>query len=452
MADFEPEDIPLLEQNYDNEEELEWDDQETSPTRSNVTSFLSPPPVANNPTPRANENQKAKDAFYESVKQLGWNVNVNAPLDYQVLFIKDPKTKHVYAKYKNRKSEEVQVQLTNRYNAGKFLALSTIATNSSIIFVRDMLGVTDYSGGARPKINPQKAAALNQIRDNTPAANDDVPLLDLSDKIDDVHESVENLSIELSKSVREAGIGTDLTYTSQEWRDIIALDKTLQTQKGQINVLISKMAVIDQQIQELNSGAAEDITPDDIEETRKKIAELREKRNTYSELVSTYETKIRSQFSRIKETINRILYQDETLGDRVRTLFREQGVTIASIITALGLAISAIVEGILLATKSAVAAVTPKPPTPKPPSPKPGPDPSPTPGPKPTPKPEGWIKDQLKKIANLLLKLGDKMLIAIPGIVGSIVGFILKSAGTALAFVAEHIWIVLITLGAIYLI
>ena len=60
-------------------------------------------------------------------------------------------------------------------------------------------------------------------------------------------------------------------------------------------------------------------------------------------------------------------------------------------------------------------------PTPTPPAPKPTPKPEPTPpARKPEPGIKGWIKQQLRNIANLLLKLADKMLIALPGIIGSV--------------------------------
>ena len=113
------------------------------------------------------------------------------------------------------------------------------------------------------------------------------------------------------------------------------------------------------------------------------------------------------------------------------------------------MAIGVLVEGILLATKSSASAITPKP-TPKP-EPGPGPKPGPTPGPKPTPEPgvKSWIKQQLKNIAKLFLKLGDKILIALPGIIGSIVNFVLKSASAVVGFLAEHLWILIIAIGGI---
>jgi hypothetical protein len=106
-------------------------------------------------------------------------------------------------------------------------------------------------------------------------------------------------------------------------------------------------------------------------------------------------------------------------------------------------------NGILLATRPAASAIKPKPPSPKP-NPDPSPKPGPTPGP--TPDPGGikeWIKDQLKNIAKLFLKLGDKMLVALPGIIGSIVNFVLKSASAAIGFVAEHLWILAVAIGGI---
>ena len=58
------------------------------------------------------------------------------------------------------------------------------------------------------------------------------------------------------------------------------------------------------------------------------------------EAASANREALRTQISHIKETIQRILYRDTTLGERIWTLFREQGITIVSIITAITMAIS----------------------------------------------------------------------------------------------------------------
>ena len=50
-----------------------------------------------------------------------------------------------------------------------------------------------------------------------------------------------------------------------------------------------------------------------------------------------------SKISWIRETFHQILNEDTTLAERIHTLFREQGITIASILTALGMTISTLV-------------------------------------------------------------------------------------------------------------
>ena len=44
------------------------------------------------------------------------------------------------------------------------------------------------------------------------------------------------------------------------------------------------------------------------------------------------------------ETIAKVLDKDTSLGEKIRTLFRELGITIASILTAIGIAIGVLVE------------------------------------------------------------------------------------------------------------
>ena len=44
-----------------------------------------------------------------------------------------------------------------------------------------------------------------------------------------------------------------------------------------------------------------------------------------------------------KETIAKVLDSNTSLGEKIRTLFREQGITIASILTAIGMAIGILV-------------------------------------------------------------------------------------------------------------
>ena len=63
-----------------------------------------------------------------------------------------------------------------------------------------------------------------------------------------------------------------------------------------------------------------------------------------------------------KETIAKVLDKDTSLGEKIRTLFREQGITIASILTANGMAIGVLVEVLLPGGGGSIAALGGPPP------------------------------------------------------------------------------------------
>ena len=56
------------------------------------------------------------------------------------------------------------------------------------------------------------------------------------------------------------------------------------------------------------------------------MQELKDERSAILEAASTNERVLHSQTNRIKETIHRMLEKDATLRDKIKTLFREQGV------------------------------------------------------------------------------------------------------------------------------
>ena len=138
---------------------------------------------------------------------------------------------------------------------------------------------------------------------------------------------------------------------------------------------------------------------------------------------------LRSQISRIRETIERALNADTTLAKRLRTLFREQGVTIASILTAFGFVVSTIV----LAIQTGTGGVTPAPAPP-------------TPGSVGTV--TNWVKKQLKTLAGWLKTLAEKATAALPGVIGAIVSLLLKTAGSVALWLAGHLWAAVLALVA----
>ena len=100
-----------------------------------------------------------------------------------------------------------------------------------------------------------------------------------------------------------------------------------------------------------------------------------------------------------------------TLGERIRTLFKEQGITIVSILTALGMTLGVLIEALLgglspTSTPTSQSTTT---------SDKKG-------------AAREWIKNKLKALSQLSGKLADKALASLPGIIGSTLSWILNRA------------------------
>ena len=99
-----------------------------------------------------------------------------------------------------------------------------------------------------------------------------------------------------------------------------------------------------------------------------------------------------------------------TLGKRIRALFKEQGITIVSILTALGMTLGVLIE-VLLGGPSVTTTTSESNTT--------------------SDKKGGaweWIKNKLKALSQLLGKSADKALASLPGIIGSILSWILNRA------------------------
>ena len=77
---------------------------------------------------------------------------------------------------------------------------------------------------------------------------------------------------------------------------------------------------------------------------------------TRQESINLLKGKLKSQIISFKETITKVLDKDASLAEKIRTLFREQRFTIASILTAIRMAIGVLVEALLPSGGGAAAA------------------------------------------------------------------------------------------------
>jgi uncharacterized membrane protein YeaQ/YmgE (transglycosylase-associated protein family) len=165
-----------------------------------------------------------------------------------------------------------------------------------------------------------------------------------------------------------------------------------------------------------------------IERINNRIRDLESERSARLEVININKDKLRSQVNRIKDTIHKILNEDTTLAERIKTLFREQGITIVSVLTAFGMIIGVIVETIIPGSGSG-GGINP-------------------------PSKGGigdWIKKQLDNIGKLLAKLAGKAAAALPGIIGAIVSWLLSSTGKAINWFANNLWtLVVLVAGLLY--
>ena len=166
------------------------------------------------------------------------------------------------------------------------------------------------------------------------------------------------------------------------------------------------------------------------EELRKRLDKLNDELKVRQESIDLVKGRLKNQITSFKETIAKVLDKNTSLGEKIRTLFREQGITIASILTVIGMAIGVLVEA-LLPGGGAISGG----------------------GGEPPPKDEKglkrWIRNKLKALASLLSRLGIKAAEALSGIIGGIVSWILNRANDVVGWVSQNLWALVVGIGGL---
>ena len=79
-----------------------------------------------------------------------------------------------------------------------------------------------------------------------------------------------------------------------------------------------------------------------------RLKKLRDELNERNKEIDILKGEASKQINQIKESITKFFDKETgTLGERIRTLFKEQGITIVSILTAVGMAIGVLIEALL---------------------------------------------------------------------------------------------------------
>ena len=166
------------------------------------------------------------------------------------------------------------------------------------------------------------------------------------------------------------------------------------------------------------------------EDITKRIEALNDELATRQESIDLLKVRLKDQIMSFKETVAKVLDKDTSLGEKIRTLFREQGITIASILMAIGMAIGVLVEALLPGGGGAAVVSG---------------------GGEPPPKDEKglkeWVRSKLKALVLLLGKLGMKATEALPGIIGGIISWILDRAKDVVGWVSQNLWALVVGIG-----
>ena len=284
---------------------------------------------------------------------------------------------------------------------GEFLAESTMRTRLGASLARRLLGIE----------TPASSKSYSRVL-----------LKDLDIEMDEL--PPQRLEEVINEVMNSIGTNTDL-----DMREFEGIDKALTRIQGELANNAGKLTELDEHLKREQGKLAEIETSPDLqvheERVKAKIADLKEERAARLELLSQNRKELASQFSRIRQTVEKILDEDLSLREKLKLVFREHGLTITAVLTSLGLIISTIVTAL---TGGAGGSSTP----PKNPN-----------------KVGQWVKDKLKALARLLGRLAGKAAAALPGIIGSIIAGVLNFLKKVVTAAAGHVWLFLLSVATL---
>ena len=217
-------------------------------------------------------------------------------------------------------------------------------------------------------------------------------------------------------------------------REIQGLSDSLKTIRGSKAMQESRKVSLQQLIEGYRKDLELPGTTERADQIEREIQKAKDQLRATEDSIDVLNQESRSQVSQIRNSLLRVLDKNTTLAERVRTLFREQGVTIVSILTAIGLAISTLV----LALTGGGAVVAPVIPTPTPPADKAG--------------LKEWAKKHLQALGRMLAQLAGKAAAALPGIIGNIVSWLLNLLSKTVGWLAGNLWALVVAIGGLLLV
>ena len=302
------------------------------------------------------------------------------------------------------------------------------------------IGFYDYK--EEKKLSSKKSERLRKTERELPSTSDitkadEIELKEITDKsITSMNELIQEIS-----SDRGTQTGED-DPDMPTMRELVGLDKEFRSIRGSLKVEAAKKVEIEQKLKKENRkleefreypGVYDDAMKEDI---TKRIERLNDDLKVREESIDLLKGRLKNQITSFRETIAKVMDKDATLGERIRTLFREQGITIFSILTAIGMAIGVLVEAVLPGSTATTTVG----------------DSHGGGGDDDKPKSaKEWIRNKLRALASLLGKLAEKAGAALPGIIGSVVAWLLNRAKEVVGWISKNLWsLVLLCVWMVY--
>ena len=266
----------------------------------------------------------------------------------------------------------------------------------------------------------EKQAELSSSSETAKA--DDIELEEIAEKASDI-----------IFQIKDAQTDTDDLF-EHPLRELLGLDKQLRSIRGSLKVEVVKKVQLEEDItkecrklEEFRKypGVYDDTMREDI---TKRIDALNDELSTRQESINLLKGRLKNQITSFKETIAKVLDKDTSLGEKIRTLFREQGIMITSILMAIGMAIGVLVEALLPAAMVSGSGETP---------------------PKDEKGLKEWVRSKLKALTLLLGKLGMKAAEALPSIIGGIISWILNRAKDVVGWVSQNLLALVVGIGGL---
>ena len=280
----------------------------------------------------------------------------------------------------------------------------------------------------------QVASVFNELPTTSENNQDNIMLQDIITK----NEIATDNSMKLIEtSLTEIGEDASTQTGGLTLRELEGLDKELRTISGSLRSAIAKSIAkqvdIDRENRKLEEMTNDETYSDEQkEEVRARLQRFQDEQKAINDQIRILKGRYSNQIYQIRESIMKFLDKETgTLGERIRTLFKEQGITIVSILTALGMTLGVLIEALLdgpsTSTPTSQSTTT---------SDKKG-------------GAREWIKNKLNALSQLLGKLADKALASLPGIIGSILSWILNRAKEVVGWLSQNLWALITGVGVL---